>query len=347
MDALFQEVEAMPHSRRLLALRNCSRFATPALCSALTEHAFAARFGPAQESVRWAEAAVIVADRLQPLEGPVADIAARAWCTLGNARRISGDLRRADAAFVRAADLRMEGTGATDLLDRFESQLGTLRVYQRRFEEARALLCGLAARRRASGDRIGEARALLKLGLALLWAEDVEVALEFLDQAQVALQRERDRPLQRLVFQAVTACYIRLDCYHQAEGLWTASALLFLDAEPSVAFCRQWQLGLIDIGLGDLDQALLVLGEVRQALAKESLGFDACLASLDMARCHFLRSELGEARAVLLEAVEILVQVGVPREILAALRGLVQVEDCAKAAARLVRLDRKVRALAL
>jgi tetratricopeptide (TPR) repeat protein len=340
--ALLADLEAMPASRRGLALRNCSRFHTASLCQEMARRSFAARFSASEEMVAWAEAAVLVASAL-PESDAEADAITTAWANLGNARRIQGRLREADHALQRARQAMTTGTGSSELEDHVDSLEGTLRVFQRRFPEALEILGCLASRRGRRGDTLGQARALLQIGSALVAAERPEEAAVLLVEALRVLQVVPDLELERLATCALVFAYLRAGRPEWAESLWSRSDLYMSGAALLTRTRWLWGRGLIDLETSFPGPALAKVRKAREIFAAEGLRFDAALTTLDLVLCLVRLEDLGSARVELEAALILLLEIGAPRETLVAVRGLLDLEDRKLTVQRISAAARRVR----
>jgi len=107
---------ALPPGQRELAARTRTSFHTPAVIELLVGHI--GQPSPPGSPLEMARLAVAVADRLDAerySSSLVCDLRARAWARLGDARRLTGDLRGAEQALDAAE--RLADDGSSDPLE--------------------------------------------------------------------------------------------------------------------------------------------------------------------------------------------------------------------------------------
>jgi tetratricopeptide (TPR) repeat protein len=320
--ARLTELLERPVAERLAALAE-PRFHSLSLCDRLVAASHEEGFRAPREAEALARLALALAGRLDPErcgEGLLADVRARAWGALGNALRIAGDLRGAQAAFGTAGELWRAGT--RDRLDR-------------------ARLLALQASLRRAQRRLGEADGLLRRAIAIyLRANEGHLAGEAIlaravvakeagePERAIALLREADRRVER-------GRSLRLElCVRHNLADWLAEAGRFLEARAVLVRSRElyehhrdrpsrlrrlWVEGKIAAGLGRLEEAAGLLGQVRDGFAAEDLGYDAALAVLDLALVAARRGRAAEARDLAAEALPAFRAREVGREVLAAL----------------------------
>src|SRR3954451_23053166 len=112
-------------------------------CERLIEICRRLRYSDPEALVLTASLAVVLAERLDPaFRGPatLADLQAYAIAELGNAKRVSDDLRGAEAELALALRRAAEGTGAPLLLAHLMDLAASLYVEQGRNNDARALV---------------------------------------------------------------------------------------------------------------------------------------------------------------------------------------------------------------
>src|SRR6185295_16811609 len=112
---------------------------TVGLVEELLERSRAMRHENADATVQFAQLARLAAENLEPGrygDKRVTDVRARAWAELGNACRITDDLKKADEALREAGVLAQAGSGDPLLAAWVADLTGSLRCHQRRFSEA-------------------------------------------------------------------------------------------------------------------------------------------------------------------------------------------------------------------
>lgn len=146
--SLWLELAALPAGERLSLLAGEPRFQTFGLCELLLAQAA----GPpiaAGEAGHLAALALAAAERLDGAvhaASVVADLKARAWAEIGEARRAAGELRAAEEALAAAAACLAHGTGDLLVDARLLEFEAAVRADQGRPGEAAALLRQAVAR---------------------------------------------------------------------------------------------------------------------------------------------------------------------------------------------------------
>jgi tetratricopeptide (TPR) repeat protein len=130
-----------PERREMLA-RNSRRFRSLALCGLLVERGHEVSVDAPELGERFAVLALALVDGLDAgwyTPRVLADMRGRCWTTLGNARRVAGDLSGAEEAFRQAASELRQGTG--DPMEKAQLLVfrAFLRQAQQRPDEAAAL----------------------------------------------------------------------------------------------------------------------------------------------------------------------------------------------------------------
>jgi tetratricopeptide (TPR) repeat protein len=270
-----------------------------------------------------AELAVVVSRHLSSAYDPgwVLDLRARAYAHLGNARRVIGELRSAEASFRKAeACLSRSQTGNTWAEAEILDMKGSLRMDQRRFEEARALFDQARDLYRQEGDSHGVAKVFLLRAKLFREMEDPEQAIEWLRRSP----EEIDSAQEPLLF--ATAMHNLLVALSLA-GRFTEALELLPEvrdlhretARPLDRVRLRWTEGFIAYGLGRLDEAEAAYREVQQEFLKHGVLYSVALVSLDLALLLSRQGRTGELKQLAAELMEIFSAREVHREATAAL----------------------------
>ena len=272
-----------------------------------------------RQALKLAELALFVADHLAD---SVFKPCLQGWCTghVANAQRVIGrNLPGAATAFARVWDLWHEGEDTAGLLSvaYLLDMEASLRSDLRQVDEA-LRLHNEALKKARPEERgvilVNTACTLQKKGVH-------EEALQILAQAAQTIDAERQPRL---------LCVVRFN---------EASNLLLLgragEAAPIVAEVRLlverlrnsedlleplWLEGNCAVGLGQREEALTRLEQVRREFAARENSFDYALASLDMALCYREEGRFAEIKVLAGEILEIFKAQKVHREALAAVR---------------------------
>lgn len=271
-------VEAAAHDDRGWAVAEC-------LC--LASETMAAH--RADESLRLARLGLGIAEQSRLADRSRWRLAG--WCEpfVGNALRVGGDLKAADAAFARGDELWKQGEGGdpSSILDgtRRLDLKASLRMYQEgKTAEALALIDqALQATRQ---DQV-RARLLLKKSRALELDGQYKEAVEVLRQTKPLLNRDRDKRLSLILQFNHAVLYCHLDQYQEAESLLPMIEALADDLRTELDKVRlTWLKGRTKAGLGCRAEAIANLSEVRVHFEQEKIPYDFAEVSLELAVLH-------------------------------------------------------------
>lgn len=339
---LLGELLLQPRERRLERVRSEPRIWLLKLCERLEAASRKAWAEAPATAVEMAELAVEVAERLDPRrygEPLVADARALAWAYLGNARRITSDLGRAEEALAHAE--RLYRQFEADFLTEAEILVfqSSLRNTQGRFAEAAALLDRAFWLYREAGDLHQEGRALILKGMVLGDGGDLEAAIASLAEGLPRIDPAAE-PRLLLVARHNLALYL---CdhgkYEEAAEALESNRRLYLERGDRMDLVRlRWLEGRIALGLGRPAEAARVLGLARDVFLEQEIGFDAALVSLDLALAHARQGDTEEMKRVVSEIVPVFQACRVQPEALASLLLLRGASQGAQAEAVLDRL---------
>jgi tetratricopeptide (TPR) repeat protein len=324
-EELIDRLRDLPEARQRLMVANTERARQRAVCEELISESRAHRHDSAAETLRYAELAVLAAERYT---GPDADeLRARALAERGNARRIAGDLRAAEKDFAVAQ--RLLRAGSADPL--VEAQLLSLRASLaddlRRFDVAIQLLKKATAQFDRFDDMPGLARTLIKLGRVHGRRGEPREGIAWMLQALKLPAIHQDPALKMIALHNLI--YLVMEAGDPAEAatlLAYVRPVVLANASPLDRLRFDWLSARIDRDLGNAPVAARMLERLRASYLHENLPYEVALVSLDLAVVYVQldrRSALNELAA---ETTELLGRLGVRREQIAALRLLVQAE---------------------
>ncbi len=320
---LCEDLEHHPLGRQLILVRNTGRHRTWAVCELLLERSHEAGFRDPAKAVALAEVAVAIAEQL-PAEQyggrVINDLRSRAWAVLGNARRIVSDLDSADAAFRCAENLLAEGTGDPLEEARVLALTAVLRSDQRRFDECCRLLDRAIAIYRRAGDRRALGRSLIRKGTALGEAGDFGGANALLRGGTELIDPDKDRRWLLAARHNEVLYLSEAGRQHEACRLLRETRSLYAQMGEAMNLLRlRWLEGKLAQADGGLPEAAVAYLEVRDAFVARGLGFDAALASLDLATVYLDQGRTDEIRGLASQMMPIFRALRVHREALAAL----------------------------
>jgi tetratricopeptide (TPR) repeat protein len=248
-----------------------------------------------------------------------ADLLARAWAWVANARRLASDCRAAEAAFVEAEKSWEAPTSRRDRAVRAE-MLGIkadLRYSQRRFEEALEILDEAIKESRLAGVPRLEAQALILRATVIDYGCLNRPTIPTLRQALHAL-RGLAEPRLRLVTHINLAYALnaagkpRSALDHVAEGwaLW--------DELPAELHDRllppqlQWNEALAREALGELEAAETLYEESHGSFVDLGEAEHMAIVALDWARLCRTQGRVSEVLRLASEALPVLGALRIP-----------------------------------
>ena len=294
------------------------RFHTWGLASVLIERAEEALEERPREARVWAQLAVAVAARLDPVvygDRIVAEVRALAWVRLAVALlEAQGD----QAGAAHELELAAAWAPAAPDPDAIEAELELARcrldLAAGRFEEVRAR--AEALERRASGGRLAEVRleALLLLGRALRGGGDGSLALAAFQILRSVLKRYGGLPaMERRILLELGECLAGLGRFEEALRILEAQELTGADEAGRTAPRRAYWAGVCLLRLGRIEQAEEALEAAWRGLADEGAAVEAIRALLALVELH-LEGGRHDSVAELVEEGDDLYRVdGLPR----------------------------------
>jgi hypothetical protein len=318
--ALLAALEALPPEARRRAVEDDPRHHTWALAELLRERSFAEVVENPERSLELARLAVAVAGRIHAeaeSEALAADLRALAAAQLGNAERVAGDLRAAEAALGAAREQLDRGTGDPLPQARVTSFLASLRSDQSRFDEAVELARRAASLYRRAGDDHGVGRTMIQLATLHAYRDELDLACRRLDEALVRLDPGAE-PRLLLVARHNRASYLeragRLD-----EAAAEVAAARSLARAALDRLRLDWLAGRLALARGEEaagEQALLA---AREAFLARGLGYETAQVSLELAALYAAQGRAADQRRLAEEMVPLFAARGVHPEARAAL----------------------------
>lgn len=279
------ELLAREGRQRLLYLRNSARARRPEVVQELACRSHALRHAEPSRALELGRLAVRLARCLGPMQGAVALVAeAQAVANLGNLLRLRERYGSADALLRRALRTLEAAGGEPGLKALFLAYHATLRIDQRRAEEAQSLIeeCLGLYERLQDRHSIGRARMLLaRCYYNRLEPRDalreLRLAASYIDSRQdpaLGLDLLHNR---FLYLEADGQGELALQLMEQAEELYREYAA------PDFVHQAWWLKGRLHTGHGELGEAVRHLEAAHQAYLARNLPYDASLVSLDLA----------------------------------------------------------------
>lgn len=255
---------------------------------------------------------------------------------VSSALRVGGSLPGAGEALDRAEALWKAGAGSDPEERLAEARVLGLKASLRR--EERHLQVALDLLDEALALDRGGLRAHLLINRAKTLEEmgDYEeaVATLYLALPHIDADREPRLLLVQRFNTSVNLC--RLDRYAEADRLLSEMQSLAQKAAKGVANVRiAWLHGWIAAGLGRLEEAEAALAAVREDFLVRNIGYDAALASLDLAKLYLQQGRTAEVKTLAGQMVAIFQEQGVHREAMAAVRLFQEAADRERASVEL------------
>lgn len=340
--ALLAELAGLTEPEQLRQIAKDHRFAHPAVVHRLVEESHASRYDCPARMLHLAYLARLAAERCTPAEAGsgrrLADLLSQAWRQAGNALRVGGRLGEAEEALATALRFRREGTGDPKLRATLLDQTASLRIFERRFEEAGDLAVEAGIIYRELDDRSSLAATLVKRAIAATYAGEVESAVRLLNRALPWIDGERDPHLLLAACHNLVRCYIDLGQPEQALAIYTDLRDLYRDLrDPLIALRAGWQQAQLLRDLGHLRAAEAALLQARQGFAERDLFYEAAVVSLDLAGVYVRLGAAEDLQRTVAETAPIFRALGVDREALASLIQLRSLADQEKRALELIR----------
>ena len=343
-ELLLAELAELPEPEQLRQVAGDRRFAHPAVVHRLLEASQAGRYDCPFRMLHLASLGRLAAEGCTIAEagsGPrLADLLAQSWRQYGNALRVGGRLGEAEEALAMALRFRTRGTGDPKLRASLLEQTASLRIFERRFDEAGDLAEEAGRIYREIGERSLLAATMVQRAMAVLYAGEVEGAVRLLNRAIPWIDGEHDPHLLLAACHNLVRCYIDLGEPEQALSIYTDFRDLYRDlSDPLIALRAGWQQAQLLRDLGHLQAAKAALLQARQGFAGRDLFYEAAMVSLELAQVHGRLGEAEELERLVLETLPIFRSLGVrlERETLALLIQLWSLADQEKRALALGR----------
>ncbi|MDY7095122.1 MAG: hypothetical protein SX243_19270 [Acidobacteriota bacterium] len=321
-DDLFEELTRLPVGRQRLLVCKDARFHSWALCELLLDRSWESGFDDPMLALELAEIAVSVAYELGTETVPeplLFDLKARAWAYLGNARRISSDLRGAEKAFELAESLIDKGTGDPVEQGRILELQASLGMNLQKLEDAESLLlkAGAVYRRAGAGHRRG--RTLISRGLLAGRSDRVDDAVELLRRGLEGIDSEREPRLQLVGIHNLCFYLNELGEQDEALELLADARRLHRSFSNRLDLIRlRWLEGRVALAAGRVGEAEKAFSEVRDQFVEQEIGYDAALVSLDLAGVYARQGRASEMRQLAEQMIPIFQSRDLGREVMAA-----------------------------
>lgn len=350
-ETLWAELGALPASEQVEKVQSDPRFAAPAVVKDLMDRSHDVRYRDPEEMMRLADLARLAAEACSPKQAGqelrLADLRARAWGQFGNALRVNGRLREAEAALMSAESYRGAGTGDPMLRASLVERWSSLRAAQGLYDSAVELAEEVGQIYRELGETHLLASTMVQKAIAYLYASEPESAIRTLNRAIPLIDHEDDPNLLLAACHNLIHAYVALDRPEQALLLYSEIRTLYREFDdPMILLRAAWQEGNLLRDLGHLRAAETILFNARKGFLERNLAYEAALISLDLAAIYVKLGLSEDLKQTVAAAVPIFRALGVDREALAALLQLQQIAGQEHQALELIRfLNARVKPL--
>jgi len=348
---LWADLEPLRFEDQYYLVRTHRRFLDWGFCELMCEESLRLAPVDAARAVERAEIAVLVSDLLKD-DDPVTDrrlyqLRGYAWAHDGNARRVLGDLRSADESFAIAEAWWEAGEAMLGDCLGYEPVVldlkASLRIAQRRFPEAFALLDRVYSIHER-GDRPEHkdahlaGRALVTKALALAEMNEPEKAIELLEQAEGMVRMDRDPRLVLCLRHNLVWDLTTVERHEEAaRRLPEVVALCRELGNPLDLMRLRWAEGKIAAGLGRTEEAMEILGGLRQKFVDRDMAYDSALVTLELTELYARNGRVDEVKELSMQMAGIFRSQDVPREALAALLFFQKAAERERVTAKLAR----------
>lgn len=323
---LWSEIEGLTLAQKRLLVANEKRYQTLSFTRLVAERAQSAGFDNPTQAIELAELAIFVSERVDPGEVGVRsahDLLAHCWSTLGNARRIVGDLEGALEALGIASEWLSEGTGDPLEEARYLDFLADTRRSQRRFQESLALRSRVASLYQRIGDDHLRGRTLVAQAKTLDDMQEPGRSVDTLKVAIPLLDPDREPLVVLAAHHNLALSLNELGRSEEALALVRRARPLYRQVGGALNQLRlRWLEGKIERERGRHLAACRALLEVRGGFLERDMGYEAALVTLDLALTHLEAGNHAEVRRLAIEAIPVFESLGIRREAFAALLAL-------------------------
>jgi tetratricopeptide (TPR) repeat protein len=344
-EELLAELAPLPEDEQVRRMTGSSRFAHPHLVQKLVEMSDAVRYESTGRMLHLADLARLAAEgctvEATGSAPKLADLRALGWRQYANSLRVSGRMREAEEAFAKAQRFCEQGTGDPPLRAALLGRLGSLRIFQRRFDEAIALADEVGRIYSELGERALVATNMVQKAIAQIYAGEPAAAVRTLNRSIPLIDNEGDPHLLLAACQNLIIAYIELGEPEHALSLYFEAQGLFQDIQdPLNALRIAWQEGRLLRDLGHLRAAEAALLRSREGFVERDLLYEVAVVSLDLSEVHLQLGELEKLHEAVAQMVPIFQSLGVDREMLAALLQLQKADQQSRQAFELIRFLR-------
>jgi tetratricopeptide (TPR) repeat protein len=313
---------ALPRDERVQRVERArSRFRSAMLVRLLIEESRNRVQKDPEEAFHLASLARLVAHR-NPRMPRSFDLIALATAHIANACRVGNDRRQAEEHFGHARYVIINHR-VTDpeILARVDKLEGSLRMDQRQFQKAEALLARAAMLYRLSGNGVETARVLITLGGMYFFQGESAAAIKTTTVALEAFRAGDDPRLYVCGRFNLARCLTEDGQYREAAEMLALDEGLYREFPEAWTQLRlAWLRGKIAAGLGRGEEAERIFLQVRDGFIAAGNGYDAAMVSIeDLALTYVREGRVADVKRLAEEIFPIFQAQDVHREAVAAL----------------------------
>jgi tetratricopeptide (TPR) repeat protein len=315
--AQWAQLEPLAPHLRFIRVKSDPRFHTFGLYERLLEASRWYRQTKPADAVDIVRLAIEVVERLDPAtlgEEHVADLKARAWAALGNAKRVAEDFEGARLAFKEAWRLLEIGTGdpieRARLIDLESSYLKDIGE----FERAESFLEQALGIFRKAGKLYEQGRILFKMGDAIGYVYP-ERGIAHLRRALALIDTVREPFLKLCALHGLARFLCDLDQPEEALAVLERARPLFNQFPDDLIQLRfHWVEAQIASHLGEYAEAEIMLGQLWEEFRARNLNQEVVLVSIDLAQVLVAKGEAERAAQLAAECYFIMKNWGLLRD---------------------------------
>ncbi|HYG63803.1 MAG TPA: tetratricopeptide repeat protein [Thermoanaerobaculia bacterium] len=342
VEKMWADLDSRTQEEQVRLVGSERRFQHPEMIRLLVERSHGLRYSDPAKMLHVADLARLASEAATPAvagnELRLADLRTHSWRQYGNALRISGRITEAEEALTKAQKHCKEGTGDPPLRAWLLEQMASLRIFQRRFEEAIEISDQAGQIYRDLGETHSLASTMVQKAIASLYSGEPENAVRILNRAIPLIDNEEDPHLLLAACHNLVRCYIDLERPEQALSLYSEAREIYQEFQDALIFLRAaWQEGQLLRDLGHLRAAETALVRARKGFMERSLAYEVAVVSLDLAAVYIKLGEAESVRQTVAETVPIFRALRVDRDALASLLQLQQVATQGQQALELIR----------
>ncbi len=300
----------LPEGEQIRRVSLGGRFADPDLVETLIERSHAARYQNPKKMLHLSRLARLAAEvcATEAAGGPVqlADLQAHAFQAYGNAQRVCGNMPEAEKAFAIALQRHEAGSGSPVILARLYSNMGTLRMFQRRLEESIQLVEESGEIYRRLGHAHDLASTMVQKAIYMLYGGQAEAAVDVLRAAIPLIDREEEPYILLAAHHNLARCYIELAQPDEALALFVEAKPLYQQCkDPLILLRATWQEGQLLREIGHLENAESALLRARGGFTQQGLAYEAALVNLDLADVYVKWGRMEDVRRTIEQVMPI------------------------------------------